>query len=546
MAAQLALVPNLGNDDEGTGTGALTQASTAAHSAGSSPRPWTASLDTQVGRVVGGRYRLEALIAQGGMGRIYRATQLALGRQVAVKILQAQGTLASQRLATQRFVFEAAAAARMHHPNSVTVLDYGTDNDGTAYLVMELLQGRTLGQLLRHEGRLAVYRALAIAKQTAAALCAAHAHDIVHRDLKPGNLFVSTSPHAARGAEGEDFIKVVDFGLAKAASGNDEGLTVTGRFLGTPGYMAPEQIRGESTDHRCDIYALGAILFEMLTGSPAYLRENVYETMVAQVHEPVPPLRLVGGLGPRPLTYATALEALVRRAMAKAPEDRFASMKEMHDALGALFARDDLGQRRPAAEVLGEGAPQSCAPTVHALAYGRGDTWVEAPLRRAMGPKKAHYGPPPAAWTFQHAPRPDKPLGSATGTSGLWWRLGALMLAVVQPLLHRPHVRLFAAVALFICLSIPAMGGTARRLRAARAPVVTHLDSMPRGASVWLGQQQLCLATPCVVPLRRPWLKRHVSLRFVHPDCEEFVATRKLEHDQLQVHAMLTAPVPHS
>lgn len=548
MAARLALVPTQGfdaddaSDDAGHGPEreAAPTVMGLGPGAGGPGHEQQALGDALVGRVVGGRYRLEALIAQGGMGRIYRATQLTLGRMVAVKILLPPSDPSAERLATQRFVFEAAAAARLHHPHSVTVLDYGTDPGGIAYLVMELLQGRTLGQLLRHEGRLEVYRALTIAKQTAAALCAAHAQNIVHRDLKPGNLFLAQGPHVDRDHGGTDFIKVVDYGLAKPVAEHHESLTVTGRFMGSPGYMAPEQIRGENTDHRCDIYALGAILFEMLTGAPAYLRANVYETMVAQVHEPLPPLTLrAGGHGaPRAPSYAAALEALVRRAMAKAPGERFASMAELYDALSALLT--------------GPGPYQGVArPQVlpHRVATARGDTWVEATLGRALGRAHVYSAPPPPAHGGAAVRRPRRAAGDLKAQApgpraGVVWRKVRHGLAAAR---LRWGLVLLALSILGVVgkLCGPYLWARAAGVRAAFAPVVVHLDSAPRGAAVWHQGRQLCRETPCVVHLRRPLFKRHVSLRFTRPPLDEFVATRRLCGPSLQVHAVLDGGAEH-
>jgi hypothetical protein len=424
-----------------------------------------------------------------------------------------QGDGAAQKAASARFVWEASAAARLHHPHSVTVLDHGVQG-GTAFMVMELLQGRTLAQLLRG-GRLPVERAVAMATQTASAVSAAHRQGIVHRDLKPANLFLVAPGGPAERTGGQDFVKVLDYGLAKPAFGEPLGLTVTGRFLGSPGYMAPEQIRGEATCPRCDIYALGAIVFEMVAGVPPFARANLYETMVAHVHEPLPALTdVLAGMRPAH-PWDGALEAIVQRAMAKDPADRYATMAQLHDALARLS--------RPGTE-----AESSDRLVLHAVAQPMEPTWTEVRLNRALfaaAPPRAAprwHGPPPKAAVRRLVPPLPKSRRRAP-RSQRW--LGALALA----------------------LGVLALGGHALWPRAAiaRGAVMARLDSVPQGAEVWLGDAMLCRQTPCTVPLRRSLGRRHVSLRFVHPHYEEFVATRRLTGAELRVEARLEGGAEH-
>lgn len=476
------------------------------------------------GRWVGGRYRLGHLLAQGGMGRVYCATQMALSRRVAIKLLQPHGDAEARKYTAERFVWEAAAAARLHHPHSVTVLDYGVDADGTAFLVMEYLQGRTLAQLLREQGRLPLCRALSIAKQAASALMAAHHAQVVHRDLKPANLFLLANQGPWVGADGSDFVKVVDFGLAKQAGaapwGHLGAHTATGRFLGSPGYMAPEQIRGQTTDGRADVYALGAVLFEMVVGAPCFSGKNAYETMVAHVYEPVPELRLMPGLRAALGHHGAQTDALLQQAMAKDPQDRFASMQAFYDALHQLQL------------AVMQGFGPKVEAQWHPLARAGQETWTEVRLHQALGPNPSAESavplwdapPLPAQRPGQEAAiRGDMPLGRwVSSTRGRWAGACALVILGVILVSHT----LWPKVA------------------EARGPVLAQLHSEPEGAAVFVGAAKVCSATPCVITLS-PWrLKRHVSLRFVHPEFDEYVATRRLMGASLEVVARLLPADP--
>ena len=212
-----------------------------------------------VGRILAGRYAIERVIGRGGMGIVYEARHVTVGRRVAVKVLRPD--LARNAEATMRFQREAQVAGSIGHEHIVEVFDFGYSDEGDAYIAMELLEGTDLGALVRESGPLPVGRALEVARQVASALGAAHEKGIVHRDLKSENVFV-----VAR--EGRDFVKVVDFGISKVLEADEnQPITHEGTLLGTPHYMAPEQsTSGADTDARADLYALGCILFEMLTG----------------------------------------------------------------------------------------------------------------------------------------------------------------------------------------------------------------------------------------------------------------------------------------
>jgi len=276
-----------------------------------------------------GPYRIVSLIGEGGMGAVYRAKDTRLGRDVAIKILTAL-TLSDQER-VQRFEQEARATGMLNHPNLLTIYDVGNEN-GTAYIVSELLEGETLRERLER-GPLATRRAVDAALQVANGLAAAHEKGIVHRDLKPDNIFLTRDGRA----------KILDFGIAKLSAKSDEGgifqqaATEPGMVLGTVGYMSPEQVRGEKVDTRSDIFAFGAILYEMLTGNRAFKRSSSIETLSAILKEDPPDL--VESLPNVP----PALERLTRRCLEKDRELRFQSARDLAFNLETMSAVSSPG-----------------------------------------------------------------------------------------------------------------------------------------------------------------------------------------------------------
>ncbi len=271
-----------------------------------------------------GNYRSIALLGEGGMGSVYLAEHPGIGRRVAVKVLHKNYSRDEHLLA--RFLNEARAANAIRHPNIIEILDSGTLADGTPFLVMELLEGESLGSRLRNGGIMPIATGLDFAYQTASALGAAHAKGIVHRDLKPDNLFIINDPHDTT----RERMKVLDFGIAKLqqASTADSVKTRTGTLMGTPIYMSPEQCRGtRSVDHRSDIYSLGVIIYEMLAGETPFVSEGFGE--LVNMHLNVPPASARAKRPEIPL----ALDALVLKMLSKNPDDRYASMAEVQGAL---------------------------------------------------------------------------------------------------------------------------------------------------------------------------------------------------------------------
>jgi eukaryotic-like serine/threonine-protein kinase len=272
-----------------------------------------------------GPYVVQSLIGAGGGGEVYRARDASLKRDVAIKVLPASFSRDHDRL--RRFQLEAEAAAALNHPNILSIHAIG-QQDGSSYVVTELLEGETLRQRLQH-GALKRREAIDIAIQVAKGLAAAHEKGIAHRDLKPENLFLAKDDH----------IKILDFALAKlmqAGSGSD-GPTVAfrdqtdaGRVLGTVGYMSPEQVRGEPADARSDIFALGCVLHEMLTGKRAFHKPTAVETMNAILNEDPPaPSQITRNISP-------ALQRLLHRCLEKPPDRRFQSASDLAFALDAL------------------------------------------------------------------------------------------------------------------------------------------------------------------------------------------------------------------
>jgi len=282
--------------------------------------------------VLQGRYRILSKLASGAMGIVYKGERLELGRSVAVKFLHPW--IAAQKAFLDRFGNEAKAMSRLLHPNCVSVIDFGVE--GSPYLVMDFVTGRTLREVLG-EGPLPAAKAFRITQQILAGLAYAHAQGIVHRDLKPENLILSDEPGL------EEHLRILDFGLAKLRDGP---AMTAGLAVGTPSYMSPEQSGAPGDiDARTDIYTVGIVLFELLSGRKPFVSENVGEIILMHREAPPPPLRrAIPGAG-----YSLELELLVQKAMAKLPEDRFQSAVEMAAALEALPEARGTAGAKPAA-----------------------------------------------------------------------------------------------------------------------------------------------------------------------------------------------------
>jgi hypothetical protein len=269
--------------------------------------------DSLLGTIIEGRYRIDEKLGAGGMGAVYRATRLMIGDEVAVKILHAEQ---SDPNATQRFRREAQAAARLKHPNAVDIYDFGVTNDGLQYLVMEFVEGDSLRKLIKENGPFPCSTAAPILTQVCAALEEAHRHNIIHRDIKPDNIIINSLEAGLR-------VKVLDFGIAKLRDDAASSLTQTGNVLGTPHYMSPEQCLGEELDSRSDIYSLGVVLYEMLSGRVPFNSPVSTAVVVQHVNQTPPSLRTLNPSIP------PAVETVVLGALEKKREARPQSATEL-------------------------------------------------------------------------------------------------------------------------------------------------------------------------------------------------------------------------
>lgn len=289
-----------------------------------------------IGQVVVGRYRVRAMIAHGSTGDIYESVQLPIGRQVALKILRVEDDDPAAPRYRKRFQLEASSAARIAHPNVVTVYDYGQTETGDLFIAMEYLAGRSLGQMLDEVGRFDTRRSLNVAIQIVRALRKAHGFGVVHRDLKPANIMLTPDE------DDLDFVKVLDFGIVKIFSPdaeeipgvfNEPDLTNADVLLGTPGYMSPEQAVGEEIDARADVYGIGVLLHEMITGEPPFTGRTLGELIRKQVVQDPP---FISEVAPD-LEVSRELEMLVHRCLQRKREDRPASAQALLGELKAIW-----------------------------------------------------------------------------------------------------------------------------------------------------------------------------------------------------------------
>lgn len=441
--------------------------------------------DPLLGALVGS-YRVEGVLGQGGMGRIYRAVHTQLGKVVAIKVLRSE--VAGDGEANARFIREARSTSAIGHPNIVDVLDFGALEDGRSYFVMELLEGGSLYHVIKQLGRIEPRRALRMIERLASALQAAHTRGVIHRDLKPGNVFVCGD--IQRSSE----VKLLDFGIAKIADATVR-LTVAGSIFGTPQYMAPEQCIGSEVDHRADIYALGILLFEMLTGAPPFDDRVAVEILIKQRSSPVPNL---------PAELA-ALDPLIQRVLAKEPDARYQSMSEfgiaVEDASDALNAPPQAAPQTPPEPVAPERArtvgfnyeapPADAAPAPYANVQPAPPQL--APTHPANVPPAAQHGSAMAPPTpvLQPAPPTNAPSSTSRGRIALLI-MGALSVIVI-------------GAGLVITFASPAEDVAPRAVPLAPAAALINVTTQPTGAQVFSGQTLLGV-TPCPIP--RPTSER--------------------------------------
>jgi serine/threonine protein kinase len=285
----------------------------------------TITADSMVGTTLAGRYRVEARVGSGAMGAVYRAEQAILGRHVALKIVNRDRHVGGDTV--QRFRREAKALSALNHPNTVRVFDFGSTDEGLLFLAMELLEGEPLTDCMVREGPLPVLQAVSIIQQVLRSISEAHAQGIVHRDLKPDNVFLARVP-----SDPVPMVKVLDFGIAKAVDGDrriDQFETLDGTVFGTPRYMSPEQAAGKTLDPRSDLYSVGIMLYELLTGNPPFVDMDAVVVMARHIREEPVPLCKAAPQRPIP----ACLEAVMTKTLSKQPAERFQTAEQFERAL---------------------------------------------------------------------------------------------------------------------------------------------------------------------------------------------------------------------
>ncbi len=318
----------------------------------------TAAGDGIIGSVIADRYHVIRKLGEGGMGQVYLAEHVKMGRMSAIKVMTQ--ALANDMDAVGRFNREAANASKISHPNIAAIYDFGETPEGLIYLAMEFVEGESLTNLCEALGALPAPRAAEIARQVASALEAAHERGIVHRDLKPDNIMIS------RSRDGGPLVKVVDFGIAKAGDGAGQKVTRTGLVVGTPEYMSPEQLTGDQLDGRSDIYALGLVTFNMLTGMLPFTGQTTQEALLKRLTDR--PLSLAEAR--TDIVWPAPLQAVLDRALARLAKDRYQHASEFGDAIIAAvrgMSAEEIEKTRtlvipgtqPPAAI---GVPQAAAP----------------------------------------------------------------------------------------------------------------------------------------------------------------------------------------
>ncbi|WP_437730995.1 serine/threonine protein kinase [Sorangium sp. So ce1335] len=494
---------------------------------GSSRISRAAAPDPLLGRVVNGRFKIVSVIARGGMGKVYRAEQAPLGRICALKVLSPKYDGDHDPEFHRRFFLEASTAAKLTHPNTVTVFDYGHSDDDIYYIAMEYIEGKTLHRVLREEGPFPEARAAHIARQICRSLREAHGLGVVHRDLKPGNVLLVDHE------DEHDHVKVLDFGLVKDTE-SGENLTQQGLFMGSPKYMAPEQITGSEVSARTDIYALGVMMYEMLSGHVPFDKGASVGTLMSHVSDPVPPMQ---AYNPQ-LSISQTMEGIVYRCLEKDPAQRFSSMNELVAALkftaGGISTRDTgetlpartaMASHRPSApsypsvpssyptltsDFPGLSTPNSSPPT-SAPPMITGPLATDSALRAPAAP--AFVAP---SITDSMGPRPAPPLdglsanqpGAGPGRKLVPWAIAAVLAAgvgVAAVVTSRAPAREPVAGS-----APPAETAAAGAAPAATAPATPPtptartllVESAPSGAAVWEGNKELCAETPCEIVWR--------------------------------------------
>jgi serine/threonine-protein kinase len=353
-----------------------------------------ASPDPLIGRRFGS-YVVSRKLGEGGMGAVYELVHPTIGKRQALKVLHAE--YAKKQSIVDRFFAEARSVVTIGHPNIVDITDFATLDDGTAYIVMEFLEGQSLAAYVKQRGPMSPQELAAIVLPICDALGAAHAHGIVHRDLKPENVHLIPRPDNPR------YVKVLDFGIAKLATadGASGPMTKTGQVMGTPTYMSPEQAMGRTreVDHRTDIYALGVLMYQLLAGEVPFQAESFGDLMLMHLQQPPPPLAL------RRPDLPPTWDAIIQRALAKNRDERWGSMREIADAIRAAVGGQPVAMPSSAAPTVAM-PPVPIAPSYPpgAFAQGTGGAVTPAPQTVPAQPSGSSWPPPSGEATPAPAP----------------------------------------------------------------------------------------------------------------------------------------------
>jgi len=433
-----------------------------------------------LGEVIGGRYRIVELIGQGGHGAVYRAQQVGLDREVALKVLHPQRM---DHVITERFKREAELAQRLSHPNTIRLLDFGVHQAEVPYIVFELLKGRTLKELMKREAPLSDARTSRIATQVLKALMEAHSANIVHRDIKPTNIFVGE--HAGE----PDFVKVMDFGIAKSLRTNTKVLTKGGEVMGTPSYMAPEHIESRAIAPSTDLYSLGLMMAEMLSGVRVFDGTPIDVCVRQASPDPVP-------LSSHVLN--SSLRDVIVRATRKKMDERYQSAAEMLRDVEVATGLGTTGQRSLGASWGGHvsGAMPSYPSLQHAthpgmqtFAPGSGPVaYVPGSAVPYSAPQAFQTNPPPYSHPSSPSGPMSGPLSFATATPQPQSRSLALPLALIA-------LALGLAVAIALVFFMRGRAPEAQN----PAPMPVPLQPMPAGQPVVI-EPDMPDAQPEIVP----------------------------------------------
>jgi predicted Ser/Thr protein kinase len=452
--------------------------------------------DPLIGRTLDGRYRIEAVLGEGGMGLVYRAKHAVLGKPLAIKVLRPEVSRDTEVMS--RFQQEAQSASAIGNQHIIDISDFGTLPDSSTYFVMEFLDGVSLTKAIEQQTPMTPQRVVHIAKQLCEALGAAHERSIVHRDMKPDNVYL-----VKRGSD-TDFVKVLDFGIAKVGGASSK-LTKAGQVFGTPHYMSPEQCAGSNVDHRTDIYALGIILYEMASGRVPFDADNLMGILTKHMYEqPIPPHQL-----PPPVDVPPGLEAVIMKCLTKSADARYQTMNELREDLERL-------QQGMTPQAVVDGVKRASGTTgMHPDASGR--LPVQSMLR--IGEGDVPVAPP----TKSKAPLIAAAAAAVLllvggGVAAVAMGGGGEQAVVVTPPVAAPETppapdTTTAAIVEPTTVATPTEAtatGASTGVTPPAAPDTITLQSDPEGAEVWRGDELLG-NTPFEMP--RPEQSFEVSLR---------------------------------